>query len=104
MVVCSDAGLNGNGRWGMGWLVADRATVTLVAAGWWGGRQEDGAVARDVAEDINGLEAKALHLGLEVLAAIRGGRAGELTKEGGQLTGYRRRKVAAELQQCVSRR
>ena len=37
LVGCSDASMREEGRWGVGWLVADREERCLIAMGWIGG-------------------------------------------------------------------
>ena len=97
VVVMSDAGIKGDGRWGAGWLVVDRERRQILAAGWFGGRGEENGL------DINGREAQALERALQLTAMIRAGRMAEVGKADctGDLTTYRRRKLGELLRKCI---
>ena len=97
LVVMSDAGIKADGRWGAGWLIADRGCRQVVAAGWFGG------TAGDEDLDINGREAQALKRALEVTFAVREGRAAVvgLGDGGGEMTPCRRRRIGELLQSCL---
>ena len=105
LVALSDAGISETGSWGAGWLVADRATAQLVAAGSHGGGGRAGA-------DINAREALALRRAMEVVLAIREGRGHLLARDvvaaesggggGRQLTARQRQQVSTLLRETLA--